>query len=125
MKSRTSAASAALATLLIAACASTTPPASEFPSGIRTPSATEIASLVKGKSFNLASGGMRSDYGAAGNDITVYFSGRSDKGTWRAEDGRICYEFTTIPSACNDVRLLGNDIYLKRSNGQVTQLLPR
>ena len=64
-------------------------------------------------------------YGAAGNDITVYFSGRSDKGTWRAEDGRICYEFTTIPSACNDVRLLGNDIYLKRSNGQMTQLLPR
>ena len=64
-------------------------------------------------------------YGAAGNDITVYFSGRSDKGTWRAENGRICYEFTTIPSACNDVRLLGDDIYLKRSNGQVTQLLPR
>ena len=111
--------------LLVVACASTTPPLTEFHAGIRTLSATEIASLVKGKSFNLASGGMRSDYGAAGNDITVYFSGRSDKGTWRAEDGRICYEFTTIPSACNDMRLLGNDIYLKRSNGQVTQLLPR
>ena len=111
--------------LLVVACASTTAPLTEFPAGIRTPSATEIASLVKGKSFNLASGGMRSDYGAAGNDITVYFSGRSDKDTWRAEDGRICYEFTTIPSACNDVRLLGNDLYLKRSNGQVTQLLPR
>ena len=111
--------------LLVVACASTTPPLTEFSAGIRTPSATETASLVKGKSFNLASGGMRSDYGAAGNDITVYFSGRSDKGTWRAEDGRICCEFTTIPSACNDVRLLGNDLYLKRSNGQVTQLLPR
>ena len=111
--------------LLVVACASTTPPLAELPAGIRTPSATEIASLVKGKSFNLASGGMRSDYGAAGNDITVYFSGRCDKGTWRAEDGRICYEFTTIPSACNDVRLLGNDLYLKRRNGQVTQLLPR
>ena len=81
------------------ACASTTAPLTELPAGIRTPSATEIASLVKRKSFNLASGGMRSDYGAAGNDITVYFSGRCDKGTWRAEDGRICYEFTTIPSA--------------------------
>ena len=111
--------------LLMVACASTTAPLTELPAGIRTPSATEIASLVKGKSFNLASGGMRSDYGAAGNDITVYFSGRCVKGTWRAEDGRICYEFTTIRSACNDVRLLGNDIYLKRSNGQVTQLLPR
>ena len=111
--------------LLVVACASTTAPLTEFSAGIRTPSATDIASLVKGKSFNLASGGMRSDYGAAGNDITVYFSGRCDKGTSRSEDGRICYEFTTIPSACNDVRLLGNDIYLKRSNGQVTQLLPR
>ena len=83
--------------LLMVACASTTAPLTELPAGIRTPSATEIASLVKGKSFNLASGGMRSDYGAAGNDITVYFSGRSDKGTWRAEDGRICYEFTPSP----------------------------
>ena len=125
MTLRTRATYLSFTALPVVACASTTAPLTELPAGIRTPSATEIASLVKGKSFNLASGGLRSDYGAAGNDITVYFSGRCDKRTWRAEDGRICYEFTTIPSACNDLRLLGNDIYLKRSNGQVTQLLPR
>ena len=125
MNPATSAVSVALVALLVTACASTSPPAPDFPAGARAPAAAEITNLVKGKSFNLASGGVRTDYGAAGNDITVYFSGRSDKGTWRAEDGRICFDYTTIPSACNDVRLIGNDIYLKRSNGQVTQLLPR
>ena len=46
-------------------------------------------------------------------------------GTWRAEDGRVCYQFKTIPSACNDLRVAGKDVYLKRSNGQVVQLVPR
>ncbi|MFD1710578.1 hypothetical protein FVQ98_06930 [Ottowia sp. GY511] len=115
---------AALAVVLVSACAST-PPASDFPAGVRTPTKAEVANAVKGKSFNFATGNIRTDYGAASNDVTAYFSGRSEKGTWRAEDGRICFEFKTIASTCNEVRLLGSDIYLKRDNGQVTQLVPR
>ena len=60
------------------------------------------------------------------NEETPYFSGRSDVGTWRAEDGRVCLEnFQAIQGACNDVRLVGSDIYFKRSNGQVVQVMPR
>ncbi len=112
---------------LLAACASGPPPASEFPAGAKAPSAAEVTALLKGKSFDLSGpGGVRTDYAKEGNAITVYFSGRSDVGTWRAEDGRVCMEnFRAIRGACNDVRLIGSDIYVKRSNGQVVKLSPR
>lgn len=114
-----------VAFFLVAACAATAPPLTDFPAGVRTPSAADVTGLLKGKSFNQASGGIRTDYGADRNDITAYIAGRAEKGTWRAEDGRVCFEFTTLPSVCNELRLLGTDIYVKRSNGQVTQLLAR
>lgn len=112
---------------LLAACASGPPPASEFPAGAKAPSAAEVTALLKGKSFDLSGpGGVRTDYAKEGNAITVYFSGRSDVGTWRAEDGRVCMEnFRAIQGACNDVRMIGSDIYVKRSNGQVVKLSPR
>ena len=116
-----------LSAALLAACASGPPPATEFPAGAKAPSAAEVTNLLKGKSFNFSGpGGIRTDYAKEGNAITVYFSGRSDVGTWRAEDGRVCLEnFQTIQGACNDVRLVGSDIYFKRSNGQVVQVMPR
>lgn len=115
-----------LSAALLAACASGPPPATEFPAGAKAPSAAEVTNLLKGKSFDFSGpDGIRTDYAKEGNAITVYFSGRSDVGTWRAEDGRVCYQFKTIPSACNDLRVAGKDVYLKRSNGQVVQLVPR
>lgn len=115
------------AAVLATACASGPPPATEFPAGAKAPSAAEVTSLLRGKSFQLGgSGGVRADYAKEGNGATVYFSGRSDVGTWRTEDGRVCFEgFRAMPSVCNDVRLVGSDIYVKRSNGQVVQSVPR
>lgn len=112
---------------LLAACASGPPPATDFPAGAKAPSAAEVTTLLRGKSFDFSGpGGVRTDYAKEGNAITVYFSGRSDVGTWRTEDGRVCLEnFRTIPGACNDVRMVGSDAYLKRSNGQVVKLIPR
>ncbi len=61
-----------------------------------------------------------------GNAITVCFSGRSDVGTWRTEDARVCLEdFRTITGGCNEMRLAGSDICLRRSNGQVVKAVPR
>lgn len=124
MKNTTRLAAVLMVAAWLGACAST-PPATEFPAGARAPAAAEIGPLLKGRSFNISSGGIRTDYAADSNVITAYFSGRSDQGTWRAEDGRICTEFKTIPSACNDLRVVGNAIYLKRSNGSVVKLEPR
>ena len=62
---------------------------------------------------------VRADYAAEGNHLTIYAAGRSDTGTWRAEDGRVCFEFKVFRSACNDIRLAGQDLYAKRANGDV------
>ena len=117
------------AAAVLAACASGPPPATDFPPGARAPATGEITSLLRGKSFNLANpngSSIRVDHAAdASGGVAIYFSGRSDSGTWRTEDGRVCYELKTVPSACNDMRLAGKDIYIKRDNGQVVQLVPR
>ncbi len=115
------------AAALVAACASGPPLATEFPSGARAPTAAEISSLLRGKSFKLAnpSGSSNQVDHGANDSVIAFFGGRSDSGTWRAEDGRVCYQFKVVPSACNDLRLVGSDIYLKRSNGQVVKLEPR
>lgn len=109
---------------MLAACASGPPPATDFPAGARTPTAAEVTGLLKGKSFNQPNG-VRTDYAADSNTVTAYFSGRSDTGTWRGEDGRVCFELKTVPSGCNELRLVGNDLYLKRMSGQVIKLQPR
>lgn len=115
------------AAALVAGCASGPPPATEFPSGARAPTAAEITSLLRGKSFNLANrdGSSTQANHGANDSVIAFFGGRSDSGTWRAEDGRVCYQFKVVPSACNDLRLVGSDAYLKRSNGQVVKLEPR
>ena len=110
---------------LLAACASGPPAATDFPAGARTPNAAEVSTLLKGKSFKQSPGAIRMDYAADANTMTAFFSGNSYPGTWRAEDGRVCMEFKTITSACNDLRLVGKDIYLKRTNGRVVKLEPR
>ena len=115
------------AAVLATACASGPPPATEFPAGAKAPSAAEVTNLLRGKSFNIGgSNPMRVDYAKEGNASTIYFQGRADNGVWRSEDGRVCYEnFRTFPTVCNDVRVVGADIYVKRSNGQVLQAVPR
>ena len=114
---------------VLVGCASAPPAQTEFPPGARAPTAAEAVSLLRGKSFTLVNPNgstTRVDHADdASGSLVAYFGGRSDSGTWRAEDGRVCYQFKTIPSACNDLRVAGNDVYLKRSNGQVVQLVPR
>lgn len=111
-----------LAPLLAAACAATAPPAREFPAGARAPSAAELTALLRGKSTQtpLPNGGTsRVDYAADSNRVTAYAGGRSDTGTWRAEDGRACYEWKVFNSGCGEMRLVGQSLYVKRASGDV------
>ena len=112
-----------LSPLLLAACAASAPPAKAFPAGARAPSTAELTTLLRGKSTRapLTNGGtIRVDYAADSNHLTAYAGGRSDAGTWRAEDGgRVCFEFKVFAPACNDIRLVGQDMYARRANGDV------
>ena len=119
---------ALLGAALLGACATPAPLGKDFAPGARAPTASELRALLRGKSYQtptVAGGTIRVDYAADSDRLQAFYRGRSDSGTWRAEDGRVCYQFKTIPSACNDLRVAGNDVYIKRSNGQVVQLVPR
>lgn len=114
--------------LLLAACAATTPVPKDFPADARTPSAAELTALLRGKSFDIVDSQgqtIRAHYAAASNDVEIFSSGRSDHGTWRAEDGRVCHEFRTFPASCSEYRLIGEDLYLKRASGTMARMLVR
>lgn len=113
-----------LVPVLLAACATTTPVSKEFPAGARAPSAAELTALLRGKSYHsLASNGstVRADYSANSDAVTIFSGGRSDNGKWRVEGSQLCLQMTNFPSSCNDVRLVGQEIYLKRANGDVVR----
>ena len=115
-----------LSPLLMAACATAPPAVREFPAGARAPSVAELTLLLRGKSTNapMPNGGtIRVDYAADSNALTAYVAGRADSGVWRADEaGRVCFEFRVFRSTCNELRLVGKDIYTQRSNGDVVQV---
>jgi hypothetical protein len=114
-----------LSPLLIVACAATALPAREFPPGARAPSAAELGALLRGKTTSTPTpdGIVRAEYAAQAHSLEVYAAGRSDTGTWRVEDGgKICFELKTFSSSCGEIRLVGQDIYMRRASGEVVQV---
>ena len=110
--------------VLLAACATTTPVSKDFPAGARAPSAAELSAMLRGKSYHsVAANGstVRADYAANSDGVTLNSGGLTDNGKWRVEDGRLCLQMTNFPSSCSDIRLVGQDIYLKRANGDVVR----
>lgn len=98
--------------------------ADEFPADARTPDAAEVSTLMAGKTWIMSprQGGKLQLEHAADGGMRIYVGGKSDSGTWRSEDGKVCYEFRTFTSACNDVRLVGEDVYFRRSSGEVVKM---
>ena len=102
--------------------------ADEFPTDARTPPAAEINTLFAGKTWIMtpARGGELQLEHAADGGFRAFVGGKSDSGTWRAEDGKMCYEFKgPFTSACNDVRLVGEQVLFKRSSGEVAPVKPK
>ena len=46
----------------------------------------------------------------------------SDSGKWSAKDSALCTEAKQIKAGCNEVRADGQDLYLKRDNGEVIKM---
>ena len=99
-------------------------PVTDFPSGATSLSAEALKARFTGASYAFT--------GANGVVITLQFRDSdavigsprgSDTGPWTIEGSAICFKLTKFPSGCNQVRLLGNDLYWERaSNGEVVKL---
>jgi hypothetical protein len=57
------------------------------------------------------------------SDVSVRAPRASDSGPWKIEGSAICIEFSRFKSGCNEVRLVGDQLYWKRnSNSEVVKL---
>lgn len=106
-----------------------TPPPSEFPGDVTTPTADALSAHLADKRYDAqpANGpAWRLELKAGGFAFLDLANGNGDKGTWRTEDGRLCIEWRRIRnSGCSEARLKGDTVYLKRSSGEVVALVPR
>jgi hypothetical protein len=99
---------------------------SAFPDGATPPSAAEIQQHINGKAFDikLADGSTwHVQYGNSGDYDFKSSQGFADHGSWSAEDGKICSKGAKIPYSCNEVRMKGDDMYLKRDSGEIIQFV--
>ena len=97
-----------------------------FPDGATTPSAADIQQRLAGKAFEikLADGSMWHVQYGNGSDYDFKSSkGFADHGDWKAEDGKVCSKGSKMPYACNEVRVKGDDLYLKRDSGEIVQFI--
>jgi hypothetical protein len=115
-----------LAALLLIPAAAALAQGTAFPDDATTPSAADIQQRLTGKAFDikLGDGSMwHVQYGDGGAFDFKSSKGFADHGNWNAEDGKICSKGSKIPYSCNDVRMKGADLYLKRDNGEVVQFV--
>ena len=97
-----------------------------FPEGSSVPSASAIQQHLSGNAFDikLADGTMwHVQYGTSGDYDFKSSKGFSDHGDWTAEDGKICSKGSKSPYSCNDVRMKGDDLFLKRDSGEIIQFV--
>ncbi len=99
---------------------------SAFPEGSTTPAASDIQQRLAGKAFDikLADGTQwHVQYGNGGDYDFKSSQGFADHGDWKAEDGKVCSKGSKIPYSCNDVRVKGDELYLRRDNGEIIQFV--
>lgn len=101
-------------------------PLAEFPAGASIPDAKAIQEHLAGNVFSLrlASGmTVRLEYNRNGYFFFNSSNGAPDKGTWQAQDGKLCSERSRAAQACSDVRLQGSTMLVKlASTGEIVTL---
>ena len=100
-----------------------------FPEDAVAPARADLQQRLAGKVFNvkLADGaGWRLEYKTNGYYFVNTSAGNNDTGQWRAEDGKLCSKGRKSNSegSCNEARVRGNELYVKRTNGEIIQLVP-
>lgn len=102
----------------------------EFPEGAQALPAAALSERVSGKVYGarLAAGPTwRMDFKGNGFVFLDVSTGARDSGKWRAEEGRMCFEFRgPFGTSCAAMRATADSLYLKReSNGEVLLLAPQ
>ncbi|WP_296650777.1 hypothetical protein [Paraburkholderia sp.] len=97
-----------------------------FPDGATTPAAGDVQQHISGKTFDIKladSSTWHVQYDNSGGYDFKSSKGFADHGDWKAEDGKICSKGSKMPYSCNEVRIKGDDLYLKRDNGEIVQFV--
>ena len=112
------------AATVVQAQAPATPP--DFPTDAQPLTAEALQKRLSGKVFSVKT--------AAGAPWRLQFQGSgyyfinagnySDSGKWRTEQSTLCTEPQKRPAACNDMRLAGDALYLKRDSGEIVKFEP-
>jgi|KBSSwiStaDraftv2_1062776.scaffolds.fasta_scaffold41034_4 hypothetical protein len=103
------------------------PGPTEFPADAVALSADAVAKKVSSRTFEtqLRDGTrVRLEYKGNGY-VFVNAPGYANSGSWRAEESRICSHMRNAAASCNEVRELGQTLYVKRDNGEVIALNPQ
>ena len=98
----------------------------EFPAEAKPLTADDLHQRVGGKVFRVktaAGGAWRLQYQAGG---FLYFNagGYSDSGRWRIDGSKLCSELQKSPASCNEMRVAGDALYLKRDSGEIIKFEP-
>ena len=101
-------------------------PPGEFPADAQPLAAEVLQQRWSGKVFNVktATGtAWRLQY-QAGGAFYINVGNFSDSGKWRVEGSQLCSEPQKSKAACNEMRLTGDLLYLKRDSGEIIKLEP-
>jgi hypothetical protein len=100
----------------------------EFPAEGTTAPAAALKERFAGKVYaaTLADGTRwRIDYKSNGYFFVDTSTGFRGSGDWHTDDGKLCSRLRGANLSCNEVREVGEVIYLKRDSGEVIALLPK
>lgn len=98
----------------------------DFPTEANALNAEALQARLSGKVFGVKTAGgatWRLQFQAGG----LYFinvGGYSDSGKWRTEVSNLCTEPQKRPAACNEMRLVGDVLYMKRDSGEIVKFEP-
>ena len=98
----------------------------EFPADAQSLTADDLRQRLSGKVFkvNTAAGAAWRLQYQAGGSFYINVGSFSDSGKWRTEESKLCSEPQKSPAACNEMRLVGDALYLKRDSGEIIKLEP-
>jgi Protein of unknown function (DUF995) len=116
-----------LSTLVVASASAQTVP-KEFPADGTPSSAAALKERFAGKVYaaTLADGTRwRIDYKSNGYFFVDTSTGFRGTGDWHTDDGKLCSRLHGANASCNEVREVGEVIYLKRDSGEVIALSPK
>jgi hypothetical protein len=72
-----------------------------------------------------SSAAWRLQFNANGYYFINTESGYNDSGQWRVEGSSLCTAPQKTKASCNEMRLAGEGLYLKRDSGEVVRFEPR